>query len=65
MKTNWAVRRSADRPTKTAKYDRDNGIAAGIILSAPEQHTRFQVRWAKAFERRRAAENTAAISATE
>ena len=29
-----------------------NSVAAGIILSNPERHSRFQVSWARAFMRR-------------
>ena len=48
----WSRARAKDRQSKAAKYDRDNTIAASIILSSPEQHTAFQVSWAKAFQRR-------------
>ena len=47
-------RRAVDRPSKskTRAYDEQNSVAAGIILSNPERHSRFQVSWARAFMRR-------------
>ena len=51
----------ANRPTKSKKRDHDttNELAAEIILADITKHTDFQVRWAKAFTRRRAAESSA------
>ena len=53
-------RRAADRPStsKAARYDRDKELAANLILKSPEQHNRFQIDWARLFQRRRAEEST-------
>ena len=51
----WSQARPPSK-SKRAKYDEENSIAAGIILSAPAQHRWFQVDWARRFQRRRAAE---------
>ena len=66
-RTKWSRARAADRPSKskTRAYDEQNAIAAGIILSSPERHTAFQIQWAEAFTKRKAAESTAALSPTE
>ena len=65
--THWSRRRAANQPTKRKKrdYDATNDLAARVILADTRKHTGFQVRWARAFIRRLAAESAAAISATE
>ena len=57
-KIHWSRRHAANQPTKrkTRAYDRRNSIAAGVILSAPQQHSRFQIDWAQRFMRRREVE---------
>ena len=40
----------------TRKYDRQNDIAAAVILDNPEKHSRFQVDWARRYTARRASE---------
>ena len=35
------------------KYDRQNDIAAAVILDNPEKHSRFQVDWAARYTARR------------
>ena len=45
--------------SKTARYDRDNELAANVIIESPEQHSQFQLDWAERFLRRRAEENGA------
>ena len=57
----------ANQPSKRKKrdYDATNDLAARVILADTRKHTGFQIRWARAFMRRLAAESTAAISATE
>ena len=54
----WSQARPPSK-SKRAKYDEQNSIAAEIILADTTKHTDFQVRWAKAFMRRRAEENGA------
>ena len=56
-RNHWTRRRPVDRPSKTAKYDHDNSIAASIILSSPEQHSQFQLDWARRFQRRYDSQN--------
>ena len=53
-RTTWSRARATDRPSKskTRAYDEQNSVAAGIILSNPKRHSRFQVSWARAFMRR-------------
>ena len=58
-RNHWARRRAKDRPSKTAKYDHDNSVAAAVILENTSKHSDFQVRWAKAFTRRRRDEERA------
>ena len=50
----WQRARAENRPSqsKAARYERDNAIAANIILASPERHSPFQVSWAQAFTRR-------------
>ena len=61
-RTKWRRARFADRPptkSKTARYDRDNALAASVILSAPERHAPVQVDWARRFQQRQARERGA------
>ncbi len=59
--------RLANQPSMRKKrdYDATNDLAARVILADTQKHTQFQVCWARAFQRRKAAESTAAISPTE
>ena len=56
----WTRTRAANQPSvrKKRDFDEQNAIAATVILESPNQHSAFQVDWAKAFTRRRAAEST-------
>ena len=59
MRSKWAARRAADRPPskgKTARYDRENSIAAAAILAEPDRHPKFMQEWAKRFMQRQARE---------
>ncbi len=40
----------------TRKYDRQNDVAAAVILGNPDRHSRFQVEWATRYTARRSAE---------
>ena len=57
----------ANQPSKRKKrdYDATNDLAARVILADTRKRTAFQVRWARAFTRRLAAESAATLSATE
>ena len=57
-KANWSRTRAANRPSKrkTRAYDQQNATAAAVILASPEQHTRFQIDWARRYIARRAEE---------
>ena len=49
FKTNWTRARALNRPTKKklAEYDRQNELAAAVILRTPAQHTPGQLRGGK------------------
>ena len=55
-RSQWSRARAANQPSKgkAARYDEQNAIAANIILANPERHSRFQIDWARRFQRRRA-----------
>ena len=63
-KANWIRARAVDRPSKRKKraFNEQNDVAAAVILSAPPQHGRFQVSWARRYTARRAEESRKARS---
>ena len=53
-KTHWARTRAANQPSARKKraYDKENAVAAAVILADTQKHTAFQISWAHAFRRR-------------
>jgi len=59
----WTRARAVDQPpskTKRSRYDRDNSIAARVILDNQDRHPNFMVEWARQFTARRAEEKNRA-----